>query len=510
MDPLARAAADIEERNYGSAIRTLERLTAQDPSNADAFRHLSRVYYHVGDLQKAAEAGQRYVALRPTDASGHHNVGVLLARLGQTAAAESAFRAALSADPGHAKARRALHQLTTAGTLAQPEAHRPGTPPAAPETKAGASPWVARLAAGLTVLASLAILLWLFLPGGPANPGRQTRAPEPDPNQVTTPPAVQPTAPDALPNQTPQPTPQVQPQPESQTQTPAPEPDEQPTGPLPDPKQPSKAVPAARNLWRRVWRTPRRVYWQQPQLQYPGPMAQTQQPSPAAGEAPAPGPSADRGTGTGQEGVAQGPAPQPQAATPQARAQPTQPNPKPQPKAPAQPATPAAPQPLFSPQDAQRVVEDMDRAERQGIQGELGYLANWLRNDPACNDREFWPILQTALATTGPSMAPQGLSIGAGEVMAVITNSETNREAADRLEFYSRNLRSVLPQPVKVQIAQVLGQSTSARQAYNLVDTVLRQSNVATSQQTADVLLEALLRAERVAAQRQAQQAQRR
>ncbi len=508
MDPLARAAADLKERNYGSAIRTLELLTARDPSNADALKYLSQAHYHVGELAKAAEAGQRYVALRPTDASGHYNVGVLLAQLGETAAAERALRAALSADPGHAKARRALHQLTSQQATSDDEPGRSATPAATPEAaKDSAGPWVARIAAGLTILASLAILLWLFLPGGPANPGPQTQAPEGAPHRVTTPPAVQPSAPEALPNQTPQPMPQVQPQPEPETETPAPE--DKPTGPLPDPKQPSKAVPAARNLWRRVWRTPRQVYWQQPQLRYPGPMTQMQQPRPAAGDTAAPGPSADQGTG-----AAQGPGSQAEAPTPQATSRtPTpapQPKPKPQPKAPEQPATPPAPQPLFSPREAQKVAEDMDRAEREGIQAELGYLANWLRNDPACNDRDFWPILQTALATTGPAMAPQGLSIGAGEVMALITNSETNWEAADRLEFHSRNLKSVLPHPVKVQIAQVLAQSTSSRQAYNLVDTVLRQSDVATSQQTANVLLEALLRAERIAAQRQAEQAKRR
>lgn len=511
MDPLARAAADLKERNYGSAIRTLELLTTQDPSNADAFRYLSQAHYHVGELARAAEAGQRYVALRPTDASGHHNVGVLLAQLGQKAAAERAFQAALSADPGHAKARRALHQLTAEGVPPEARADQPASPtPAARAGKAGTSPWVARIVAGLTVLASLAIVLWLFLPGGPANPGRPSQAPESAPHQITTPAAVQPSAAEPLPNQSPQPTPQVQPQPQPETKTPAPEPKKQPVGPLPDPKQPSKAVPAARNLWRQVWRTPRQVYWQQPQLQYPGPMTQMQQPRSTAGQAAAPGPAAEEGVATAQGAAAEGQTPKPQPAprmtSPQPRPQPAQPKPEPQPKAREQPATPPVPQPLFSPQEAQQVTEAMDRAERQGIQGELGYLANWLRSDPACNDHEFWPILQTALATTGPSMAPQGLSIGAGEVMAIITNAPTNREAADRLEFYSRNLRSVLPQPVKVQIAQVLGQATSARQAYSLVDTVLRQGNVATSQQTADVLLEALLRAERIAAQRQAEQ----
>jgi tetratricopeptide (TPR) repeat protein len=97
MEPLERAVTEIRDKNYGSAIRLLEMLTGRDPSNADAFKHLSQAYYQTGEVEKAAEAGQRYAALRPTDATGHHNLGVLLARLGQTEAAERAFRAALSA-----------------------------------------------------------------------------------------------------------------------------------------------------------------------------------------------------------------------------------------------------------------------------------------------------------------------------------------------------------------------------------------------------------------------------
>jgi hypothetical protein len=421
MEPLERAVTEIRDKNYGSAIRLLEMLTGRDPSNADAFKHLSQAYYQTGEVEKAAEAGQRYAALRPTDATGHHNLGVLLARLGQTEAAERAFRAALSADPGHAKARRALYQLTGEGEA--PEGGAPASATAASgagaaalaaaaEPKRKRMPWQAKLAAVLTVVASAAILLWLFLPGGPANPGDPTQAPEPSPNPVTVPPPTQPTAPNPREAEQPQPspTPQVQPSPQPETTAPAPTPREQPTQPMPAP-QPSQ---------------------------------------------PAPGAS-------------------------------------------------SAPKPLFTPEQARRVAESMDAAERQQLQGKLRYLANWLRNDKACKDPDFWPILQAGIATSGPAMVPGGMSIGSGEVMALITNAETNVQAADNIERYSRNLKSALPYNVKQQIAQSLALATSADEAYRSVQQVLKQSNTTLSQEANQVLIQAAQEAARAAAQQGAQ-----
>ena len=417
MESIDRALEELRQKNYGSAVRLLEMLTARDPANADAYKHLSQAYYQTGDREKAAEVAQRYAALRPTDPTGHHNVGVLLAQLGQREAAVRAFRAALSADPGHAKARRALYKLTGETEAAGPA---PAAPPmagaAAAAAAAGAAeperrrmPWQAKLAAALTVVASIAILLWLFLPGGPANPGPPTQAPEPSPNPITVPPPDQPTAPNPRSAETPEPTPtpEVQPSPQPETSAPAPTPQEQPVRPMPSPPQPSQ---------------------------------------------PAPGAS-------------------------------------------------SAPKPIFTPEQARRVAENMEAAERQQLQGQLRYLANWLRNDPKCKDPDFWPILQAALGTSGPSMVPGGMSIGAGEVMALITNADTNVRAADNIERYSRNLKTALPYNVKQQIAQSLALATSADEAYTSVQQVLKQNNTNLSQQANQVLIQAAQQAAQAGAQ---------
>lgn len=261
MEPLERAIAELQEQNYGSAIRTLEMLTGRDPSNADAYKHLSTAYFRTGRREQAAEAAQRYVALRPTDPAGHYNAGVILTQLGQTAAAERAFRAALSADPSYAKAREALEKMavssaaateatqplptaqpTVVPSFSQPTAAAAPTPatPAVPpaERKRGPMPLPAKIAAGGTVVASIAILLWLFLPGGPANPGRPKTAPRPSPSGITTPPPNSPTAEQPNDTGTPQPTPNPGAQPDADANT-APTPQPNPTQTTPSNPQPS-------------------------------------------------------------------------------------------------------------------------------------------------------------------------------------------------------------------------------------------------------------------------------
>ena len=80
--------------------------------------------------------------------------------------------------------------------------------------------------------------------------------------------------------------------------------------------------------------------------------------------------------------------------------------------------------------------------------------------------------------------------------MSLIVNAPSAQQAARDLEFHSRNLRSVLPQGVKLQIAQVLANATSAEEAYVYVDTVLRQNNTAVSNYATQALVEAVRRAE--------------
>jgi hypothetical protein len=153
----------------------------------------------------------------------------------------------------------------------------------------------------------------------------------------------------------------------------------------------------------------------------------------------------------------------------------------------------------MTPQQAQAVAEQMDAAERQQVEGQLRVLANWLRNDKSCKDPDFWPILQASLATQGPAMMPGGASIGTGEVMALITNAQTNVQAADNIEHYSQNMKSALPFNIKQQIVQALSLATSADDAYSAVQGLLQKNNTTLSQQALVALQQAAQQAEQAA-----------
>jgi hypothetical protein len=87
---------------------------------------------------------------------------------------------------------------------------------------------------------------------------------------------------------------------------------------------------------------------------------------------------------------------------------------------------------MFTPQEAQRVVQQAARTEQAAFGRALGDLARMLRQ-PEYQDPEMWGILQSALATTGITMIPGGIQKGHAEILAIIAQSRNGREAADRI-----------------------------------------------------------------------------
>ncbi len=395
MEPLERAVAELQEQNYGSAIRTLEMLTARDPSNAEAYKHLAQAYFRTGQREQAAEAAQRYAALKPTDPQGHYNAGVILVQLGQAAAAERAFRAAISADPGYAKAHEALAKLAPSAEATAPLIAPPGqsafsptaaAPPAAALAGAGAAvpavaaaaatrgpmPLQAKIAAAGTVVASVAILLWLFLPGGPANRGRPKVAPTPSPSGITTPPPTQPAG--------------EQPSPATAEPTPAPSASEAP-------KAPETKAPA---------------------------------PQPAAGAGP-----------TLQAG------------------------------------------PLMTPQQAQAVAEDMNKAQEAEVaaaKAQIGQIAQAIRG----LDEETWKeggrdaiVLQTT------QLLGTQASAGALGALKLVADAATPRAAADALEGYARALPPALSVPLVAEVSRALSTpGITPQQAYDYIKSLFQKQGI--------------------------------
>jgi tetratricopeptide (TPR) repeat protein len=399
MEPLERAVAELQEQNFGSAIRALEMITARDPSSADAYKHLSQAYHRTGQREKAAEAAQRYASLKPTDPAGHYNAGVLLAQLRQTEAAVRSFRAALSADPGYVKAHQALAKLGPAADATvpltppvagpqfaappQPAAPAPAAPPGE-QKRRGPMPLAAKVAAAGTVIASVAILLWLFLPGGPANPGPSKTNPRPSPSGIATPPPTEPSAEQPNPMGAPQPqTPEVQPQANAPA-TIAPQPQTNPNQPAP-----TNPLPAANS----------------------GPSTQAK--------------------------------------------------------------------PLMSPQEAQRVVNDMNTAHQQEVaaaRAEIGRIAEAIRG----LDEETWKEGgRDSIVLMTTQMLGTEVSAGSLQALKLVADAPTPRQAADNLENYARQLPPALPAALVAEMSRVLSTpGIGATQAYGYIKTMFARQGI--------------------------------
>jgi hypothetical protein len=445
--------------------------------NAEAWKHLARAYHGVGDKAKAADAAQRYAALKPADAGGHYNAGVLLAQFGQREAAERAFRAALAVDPGHAKARQALYKLTEEA----PAAARPTAPAAARERRG--MPWQAKVAAALTLLACLAIVIALFLPGGPANRGPKKHAPEPSPSAVTTPPADQPNADTASIERAPQPTDQAQVQP--QTQGP-PRLAEPPKAPQTQTLAPPTGDTRARD---------QQIQQLQSQLRQLHAMYQAQPREGASAKSGVAGTSQGPG---GQATPAGGPAGPSEAPS---KTEPTAPKPPqglpastaaPAPAPAAAPAPQARP-PLFTPDRARRIADDIDRIETYQARQGIWYLAWCLANDRNLQREDMWEFEREMIVLLVAETSP---SAGTLDLADIVQTSGTCGEAAYRISQRAYDLESVLPEAVKRQIANSLATSVSAGEAWRQVDAALRAGGTGTTEYTAEQLRQTLVKAE--------------
>jgi predicted O-linked N-acetylglucosamine transferase (SPINDLY family) len=92
----------------GEAERLLRAVLKRDPRSVDAHAHLFDVYDSRGDLPAAAAEMEAVLRERPDWADALYNYGCVLKKLMRLTDAESAFRRALAADPGHFRAYRML------------------------------------------------------------------------------------------------------------------------------------------------------------------------------------------------------------------------------------------------------------------------------------------------------------------------------------------------------------------------------------------------------------------
>ena len=84
------------------------------PQDAHAWSVLGAIYGQIGDAEKAAEAGQKSVALDANNADAQCNLGISLETLGRDDDALQCYRKALSLQPGHIEAGKNLAALLRA------------------------------------------------------------------------------------------------------------------------------------------------------------------------------------------------------------------------------------------------------------------------------------------------------------------------------------------------------------------------------------------------------------
>ncbi len=254
MSPLETAIREFESANYGSALTLLKEVLAAEPQNAEAQRFLALTYFRLAQYDEAEQAARAFLRLRPTDADGHFQLGLILKSRGKSDDARKAFGSALEYDSKHAQAFQELTRLNEFSTPPPPLAHAAARP-------SRVLAWVFALFAVIAMAAILWATQWTKKTGGekagapelspptqadvPRQPSNMiAKAPSPVPPPQQNPPP-QPTLPPQQQNNPPNP--QIQ-NPEvnmqlPQTPQPSPSPPRQPNMPQPNYPRPNANMP---------------------------------------------------------------------------------------------------------------------------------------------------------------------------------------------------------------------------------------------------------------------------
>ncbi len=137
MSPLETAIREFESANYGSALTLLKEVLAAEPQNAEAQRFLALTYFRLAQYDEAEQAARAFLRLRPTDADGHFQLGLILKSRGKSDDARKAFGSALEYDSKHAQA---FQELTRLNEFSTPPPRSPTPPLALRAFSRGSSP----------------------------------------------------------------------------------------------------------------------------------------------------------------------------------------------------------------------------------------------------------------------------------------------------------------------------------------------------------------------------------
>jgi cytochrome c-type biogenesis protein CcmH/NrfG len=101
--PMAQEG-DTSPAEQSSRLTALEKLVAENPTNAKAAVQLADAYLDAGQFQKAVTAYQNALKLDPDNADACTDMGAAYRKLGKTEESVAAFKQALAINPAHALA----------------------------------------------------------------------------------------------------------------------------------------------------------------------------------------------------------------------------------------------------------------------------------------------------------------------------------------------------------------------------------------------------------------------
>lgn len=111
MNQMNEGVVMAQQKRFVDAVKALERATAIDPTNDQAFYNLALVHIELRKFERAKQDLQRAISVNGEIAGYHEKLGTVAMELDDWAGAKSAFEAAIAADPALFKAYYKLAQV---------------------------------------------------------------------------------------------------------------------------------------------------------------------------------------------------------------------------------------------------------------------------------------------------------------------------------------------------------------------------------------------------------------
>ena len=122
--PAVQSSQEASEQKQQQAITQYEKLTADDPQNAENWIQLGNLYFDTGQYGKAINAYRESLELAPNNANVWTDLGIMYRRSSNPEEALKSFDQAIKTDPRHEQSRYnkgvvLMHDLNdTAGAIA--------------------------------------------------------------------------------------------------------------------------------------------------------------------------------------------------------------------------------------------------------------------------------------------------------------------------------------------------------------------------------------------------------